>query len=104
MPHPLPSVKVGQVWKDNDKRMADRYLKVLQVFDKDAGSLHGYVQVQQVKSSAAGTNAWAPVAGSRPRNVAIKRMVPTSTGYHLILDVSAFSANDHLPSVAGSVD
>ncbi len=30
---PPPAVKVGQVWKDNDKRMKDRFLRVEKVID-----------------------------------------------------------------------
>lgn len=64
-------VKVGQVWADNDKRSADRTLKVLAVVD-------GRALVQEITGRNPG----------RTTKVSVSRMKPTSTGYKLVEDSS----------------
>lgn len=68
------AVTVGQVWKDNDKRMFTRY-----------------VQVQRIEGAKAvcWLVAFHPVSGwiltcKRETRIALRRFRPTSTGYTLV--------------------
>jgi hypothetical protein len=67
-------VKVGQVWKDLDKRM-NRHLLVL-AFDGDTHVLVSLCSAEGQRFTA------------RVTRVAIKRMRKNSTGYELVKDVA----------------
>jgi len=65
-----PEVKVGQIWKDNDKRGPDRYLIVCVVETEKAICLEC-------------TKNGNPVTKRKTR-ISLSRFRPTSTGYRLI--------------------
>jgi hypothetical protein len=65
------TVKVGQVWKDLDKRMPNRLLKVVKVYG-DAGKAN----LENVSSGICS-------------QVAIRRMHKTATGYALVSEPAA---------------
>lgn len=67
-----PEVKVGQVWKDNDKRGPDRYLKILQLIPGER------VLVRECNKNG------SMFIGVRHTEISIRRLRPTSTGYRLI--------------------
>ena len=77
---PVVEVKVGQVWQDNDKRMSERYLRVVRI---DNNRWPVAVCVCQLCS------AFGDLIDGRLSSIAIKRMKPTSTGYRLHIDVEA---------------
>ena len=66
-----PEVKVGQVWKDNDKRGPDRYLKVRFIEDGKA-------------SCSECTQEGLVDYFSRSTKISLSRFRPTSNGYRLI--------------------
>jgi hypothetical protein len=68
----MTEVKVGQIWKDNDKRMSERWLRVVRVAD-------GFAWCENVERHWA---AW--VATGKQTVLAVKRMRPTATGYALV--------------------
>jgi hypothetical protein len=59
----MSEVRIGQLWKDNDPRVPNRYLKILDVKD-------GY--------------AYARVLAGKQTKIKLSRFKPTSTGYILI--------------------
>jgi hypothetical protein len=78
----LPEVRVGQIWKDNDKRRAEeRFVRVMEV----AG---GKVRCERVVKLAAdallGAGEWTPAG--RITNISLGRFVPNATGYALVED------------------
>jgi hypothetical protein len=62
----MVEVKVGQIWKDNDKRVGDRRVRIAEITDDKAK----VVNLETGKTS----------------KIAIKRFKPNSTGYTLIKD------------------
>lgn len=70
--NPLPDVKVGQIWADNDIRSAGRRLTIVAV-SKDRVIAR-------------------PSGGGRTANIRRDRFRPTSTGYRLVSDVSSSGA------------
>jgi hypothetical protein len=70
---PTATVKVGQIWADNDPRSTPRTIKVIEIVDEKA-------VVEVVVPAASAVNA-----GARTR-VALKRFRPTTTGYRLVED------------------
>jgi hypothetical protein len=73
---PLPDVRVGQVWKDNDKRMPERYLRVMRV---EGGFSSWFAFCKR-----AGTPNFEPIPEAREVRIAFERFRPTSTGYALV--------------------
>ena len=72
----MTEVKVGQIWKDNDKRkgilLPERWLRVVRVAD-------GFAWCEEVERH------WADwVATGKQTVLAVKRMRPTATGYALV--------------------
>lgn len=65
----MTEVKVGQIWKDNDKRVGDRQIEVIAINDSEGKA----VVVNLVTKKAT--------------KVSLKRFRPISTGYTLIKDV-----------------
>lgn len=63
----LPDIRVGQVWKDNDKRSAGRRVRVVEV-----NFTHAVVQ--------------DPSGRGRRTEIRLDRFKPTSTGYRLVED------------------
>lgn len=61
-------VKVGQVWKDNDKRVSGRFIKITAVTDNTVTA----VNIRTGKES----------------KISLKRLKPTAQGYTLIEDVA----------------
>jgi|GEM_PF-6005848 len=70
-------VKIGQVWKDNDKRVGDRYLKVVDL-DMDCSG---------AKCILVPCRADGQAISSRTTRILISRMRPTASGFTLIKDV-----------------
>ena len=67
----LPDVKVGQVWKDNDRRGPDRYLRVMLLYDDG-------------KVGCCPCNVKGNILTRRETKIAQRRFRPISTGYKLI--------------------
>ncbi|WP_438489525.1 hypothetical protein [Streptomyces sp. S186] len=71
-----PTVQVDQIWQDNDPRMPDRYLRIVDIDTSHA-------TVQQV--------AWNPedriaadLPGVRLTRIRLDRFRPTRTGYRYV--------------------
>lgn len=60
-------VKAGQIWKDNDKRVGERFLKILELQDDKAVVVN--------------------VETNKKTKISLARFKPTSTGYVLVEDV-----------------
>ncbi|MEY9876608.1 hypothetical protein ABH931_006118 [Streptacidiphilus sp. MAP12-33] len=71
-----PTVRVGQIWQDNDPRSYGRKLRVLEV-----GDTHALVELHQPRRD---TNA----KRGRQTRIRLDRFKPTSTGYRLIQDAT----------------
>ena len=69
MTQPIPTVRPGQIWADNDKRSAGRQVAVLAIDET-----HAVVRP-----------AGGPGLQTRIR---LDRFRPTSTGYRLVKDVA----------------
>lgn len=69
----MSEVKVGQIWKDNDKRACEKFLRITAV-----GELKAEVEASWDKSQ------WF---SNRP--ILLKRFKPNATGYRLVEDVDA---------------
>lgn len=69
-----PEVEVGQVWADNDKRSAGRYVRVDEV-----GATHAHVTT----CDDAG-NPHPNILGARKTRIMLKRFRPTATGYRYV--------------------
>lgn len=78
MARPLPEVRVGQIWGDNDKRERGRTIKVVEL-EEIGGQPYVVVEVLTMRHG---------VVPPKPRQtrIAQKRFVPNSTGYSLIQD------------------
>lgn len=63
-------VKVGQVWKDCDKRMGNRFLFVLKLEDG--------------KAVCSLCDVLGAVTTQRQTRISVKRMIPGATGYRLL--------------------
>jgi hypothetical protein len=75
----LPVVKVGQVWKDNDKRMTARHLRVESIPEDPTA--------KDAKCTLVPCRPNGSAITIRTVKILIRRMRPTSTGYTLIKDV-----------------
>jgi hypothetical protein len=64
--------RVGQVWADNDSRSAGRTLRIT-----DVGLTHVSAVVLTHKDGVL-------AVGSPTRTIAIRRMIPNSSGYYLL--------------------
>jgi hypothetical protein len=86
---PLPRVRVGQIWADNDRRANGRLVKVVALISDIVGEeLVDYALVEQSLARRVGTNG--PSEQNRPgrrTRIRISRFVPSSTGYRLVSDV-----------------
>lgn len=71
-----PQVRVGQVWKDCDKRMGERYLKVMRII-KPANDI-----AVCLLCSANGET----LDGYMATRISIRRMKPGATGYRMVRD------------------
>jgi hypothetical protein len=78
---PQTEVKPGQIWRDNDKRSATRYLKVLRLDDP----INRYAICVRVLQFTEG-GPWRTPNGKAQRKItiAIARMRPRSNGYVLV--------------------
>lgn len=65
----MTEVKVGQIWKDNDKRVGDRQIEIVAINDSE--------------NKAVVVN----LVTKKTTKVSLKRFRPISTGYTLIKDV-----------------
>lgn len=63
----MTEVKVGQIWKDNDKRVGDRRIRIVNIEDDKAI----VINVETRKTS----------------KITLKRFKPNSTGYTLLINV-----------------
>lgn len=70
------TVKVGQIWADNDPRSKPRTVRVIEIIGEKA-------VVEVVVPAASAVNK-----GARTRG-ALKRFRPIMTGYRLVTDVPA---------------
>lgn len=75
---PLPRVVPGQVWEDNDHRIARRELPRRQLRVTAVDETHATVEASTLTGSG-----WGPPRVSRIR---LDRFRPTSTGYRLVQD------------------
>lgn len=76
-----PTVKVGQIWQDNDPRSPDRYLFVTAT---DAT----HAAVRQVAYNPI-TKISVPLPGVRGTRIRLDRFRPTSTGYRYVGEAAA---------------
>lgn len=74
MPADEITVKVGQIWADNDKRAGERQVQVLSVDET-----HATVRQYHPRDIAFGTT-------NRLTQIRLDRFRPTSTGYRLVSD------------------
>jgi hypothetical protein len=72
-------VRVGQVWRDNDKRACGRKVRVVEI-----DGTHAVVELHQARS--VGHQGAKP--GRRTR-IRLDRFRPTATGYVLVQDAEA---------------
>lgn len=89
-----PSVRIGQVWADNDKRAAGRELRILYLWSRpqtfreangqQPADVH-YANCVVVRDDRKGRVA--PRTVGRHVDIRLDRFRPTSTGYLLIKDV-----------------
>lgn len=80
-----PTVRVGQVWQDNDKRSYGRKLRVVEI-DKTHATVELVTQRGRAWSGLAPGEPPRVQSGRRTR-IRLDRFRPTSTGYRLIQDV-----------------
>ncbi|MEU5946296.1 hypothetical protein ABZ793_12130 [Micromonospora sp. NPDC047465] len=86
----IPTVRVGQVWADNDKRSEGRRVRVIAIEPAQPAAPHhravpARAVVERVDANGqAMTNGKGTVPHTRIR---LDRFRPTSTGYRLIQDV-----------------
>jgi hypothetical protein len=73
----MADIKLGQVWKDNDPRVGDRWLKLVE-FDER------YAVFQVYRVEPIGNNFSKPP--QKRTRIQISRLKPTKTGYLLIYD------------------
>ena len=76
----MTQVQKGQIWKDCDKRMGDRYLRVERVDRK-----YGYCVQCQKNGQRLNLMFKTP----RETRIMLKRFRPTSTGFELIREADA---------------
>lgn len=83
-----PTVRVGQVWADNDKRSAGRHLLVVAIEPARPATV-GTVPAKAVveQCDAAGTVHRDGTGRAKRTRVRLDRLKPTSTGYRLVKDV-----------------
>ncbi len=74
----VPQVRVGQVWKDNDKRIGERYLVVRKIEGDRA-----FCCLCDSQGYPSGL-ARQPVV-----RILLRRFRPTSTGYVLVKDATS---------------
>lgn len=73
-----PKVKVGQIWKDRDKRCPNRYLRVIEVPD---------LNVVGARATLQPCRANGQLISTKTTRILISRMRPSATGYDLVKDV-----------------
>lgn len=71
----MQEIKAGQIWKDNDKRGSERYLRIIRVEGDKA-------VCQRVFNTP--DRGWLNIAKFRETRIAVRRFRPTSTGYVLV--------------------
>lgn len=83
-----PTVKVGQVWADNDKRSAGRHVKVVELLPPTLGAPH--IQPKPARARVALCTASGEVIRVNGKathtTIRVSRFRPTSTGYRLVKD------------------
>jgi hypothetical protein len=70
-----PTVRLGQIWADNDPRGYGRKVRVVEI-----GDTHATVELHQPRH---------PVSSAKPgrrTRIRLDRFRPTSTGYRLVTD------------------
>jgi hypothetical protein len=72
-------VKVGQVWKDRDKRRLNRHLRVIEI-PKDLTAPGARATLQPCKLNG-------QFISTRTTRILVSRMRPTSTEFDLVKDV-----------------
>lgn len=78
-----PTVRVGQVWADNDKRSVGRQVRVVEV-----DHTHATVElVARRGRPARGAEAQQRVDPGQQTKIRLDRFKPTSTGYRLVQDL-----------------
>lgn len=71
----MQTVEVGQVWKDNDKRMFNRHLQVVRI-DRDLAYCKRVIPRDN--------GAWMDSPIKALTRISLKRFKPTSSGYVLV--------------------
>lgn len=71
----MTPVRPGQVWKDNDKRMSERFVRVLRIEGDKA------ICVRCGRGIGSGFH---DIGMARSTKISIRRFKPTSTGYILV--------------------
>lgn len=72
------TVRVGQIWRDNDKRGYGRQVRVV-----ETDATHAVVEQHVPRGGARGASHLKP----RRTRIRLDRFRPTSTGYVLVQDV-----------------
>ena len=87
---PLPDVRPGQVWADNDPRAAGRRIRVASLDGDYANCTVVQDRIDpEPPHSRPGRGIERPPGHSnvgRPTRIAIERFRPTSSGYRLVTD------------------
>jgi hypothetical protein len=83
-----PTVRVGQVWADNDKRGYGRHVRVVAIEPAVPGDRYTRaVPARAVVELVKARKNWPDTKPGRRTRIKIDRFRPTSTGYCLIHDV-----------------
>lgn len=80
-------VKIGQVWKDLDKRMGDRCVKVVELTSITDGV--GRAKKVVAKAVVVPCNSYGQQTGTMRTKLSIGRMRKMSTGWELVLEAGA---------------
>lgn len=85
----IPDVQPGQVWADNDSRVAGRTIRVESIEDGKAicTVLTNSTKAQADLDAHGGKfTGWSQDTRSRTTKISLARFKPTRTGYRLIKD------------------
>lgn len=84
----IPDVRPGQVWADNDPRVAGRTLRVESVTTTHAVCVIVTHDAQTQRALDEGS-PWVRDRRGKITRIMLARFFPTSTGYRLVRDVEA---------------
>lgn len=73
----MSTVEIGQVWRDCDKRMKNRYIKVVRLDEPVDGEGQWFAIVQRCWEDGR-------IISGRQTRINFERMKPGATGYELV--------------------